>query len=155
MGRTGNRPPAKRLERSDFSVPVIGHQLRETYNAWVRHSEKELKQFDLTLTMSLVLIRLWLENALTQKELIEHTALMQSGTSGVLKTLVSRGLVLSRPGKEDGREVRYSLTRKGLTLVERLAPVSLGVRELALRGLTSEEVRQVQELLGRIKANLT
>jgi DNA-binding MarR family transcriptional regulator len=138
----------------DFEVPFIGHRLRETYNAWVRRSEKEFAQFGITTTMSLVLIRLWLEEAITQKELVEHTALMQSGTSSVLKRLIRQGFIVGKAGLTDGREMRYSLTPKGEALVLKVAPVALDIRKRALQGLDPKDVRQVQEILGHIKGNL-
>jgi DNA-binding MarR family transcriptional regulator len=145
---------ASRPNPDAFKTPYIGHQLRSTYNAWVRHSDKEFDRFGITTTMHLVLVRLWLEDALTQKELVEHTALMQSGTSSVLSRLVKRGLVAGKAGATDGREVRYSLTKKGLGMIASIAPVAMGIRKLASRGLEQEEIRQVQKILGRIQANL-
>lgn len=146
------RPSA---DRAFFASPSIGHQLRETYNAWVRRSEAEFEGLGITVTMSLILIRLWQEDGLTQKELIDHTALMQSGTSSALKKMVKLVLVQAQANPIDGREVRYSLTKKGLTLVNRIAPASLRVRNLALQNFTSEDAKHIAELLTRIKENLS
>ena len=139
---------------NQFDSSSIGFQLRDTYNAWVRSSQGIFGRFGITFTMWLLLLRLWQEKGLTQKELIDHAALMQSSTSTVINKLTRLGLVNMQISSLDRRKVRYFLSVKGRSMVHRLTPTAVELRSTALKNFSPQEVSLLGNLLSRIKHNL-
>ncbi len=145
----------KRTAQAIYLFPDagIGHQLRDTCHSWDRISQLEMKRFDLTAPMWLVMRALMLEDGLTQKELVEHAALTQSSTSTLLSRLLARGLVVSSASDEDGRVVRYFITTKARSLFKELGPDLIRLRHRLIKGFSEEEIATLMDLLLRVKRN--
>jgi DNA-binding MarR family transcriptional regulator len=81
-----------------------------------------------------------------------YLALMRSSGAMThrLATLERAGLVKRVADPEDGRSILVQLTRKGLALVDRVAPAHLANEQALLAGLNQEEQRTLAELLRKL-----
>ena len=81
-----------------------------------------------------------------------YLALMRSSGAMThrLASLETAGLVKRVPDPEDGRSLLVQLTRKGLTLVDRVAPKHLANERALLAELSQEEQRTLAELLRKM-----
>jgi DNA-binding MarR family transcriptional regulator len=81
-----------------------------------------------------------------------YQALMRSSGAMThrLTSLEHAGLIKRVADPDDGRSVLVELTRKGVTLVDRVAPQHLANEQTLLAALTDEERRTLAELLRKL-----
>jgi DNA-binding MarR family transcriptional regulator len=79
------------------------------------------------------------------------TGMDASTIRGVVNRLIKRGLVDTRPDKEDARLLLVGLTREGTQLYRSLAPLALEITEETLSPLSKEERETLMRLLDKIR----
>lgn len=145
------RPPVPDAEllRLDHQVCFSLHAASRAFGSVYRDA---LKDLGLTYPQYLVMLVLW-EHGPQPVKVIGEQLRLDSGTlSPLLKRLESAGLVRRERSSEDERSVTVQLTPAGDELRTRALPVPL--RILAATGLTIEELRTLQGLLGRVTSAL-
>jgi len=128
----------------------IGFALRLAYQ---RHSAIFATRIgeDLTPTQWAALAKLWQTGPTSQNRLGRLTGMDASTIRGVVTRLIKRGLVDTRPDKEDARLLLVGLTREGTQLYRTLAPLALEVSEETLSPLTPEERETLMRLLDKLR----
>jgi DNA-binding MarR family transcriptional regulator len=128
----------------------IGFALRLAYQ---RHSSIFAGRIgeDLTPTQWAALAKLWQTGPTSQNRLGRLTGMDASTIRGVVNRLIKRGLVDTRPDKEDARLLLIGLTREGTLLYRTLAPLALEVSEETLSPLTPEERATLMRLLDKLR----
>lgn len=86
------------------------------------------------------------------KLLTERMIDRMSNTSRLVEKLKKKGLVTRRVCETNRRQVDISITDKGLALVEEASGLIEGEREKS-RNLTSEEVKQLNRLLDKMRGS--
>lgn len=163
-GKTGKSdPPAKaevrptrtrgRNERSDATEALV--ELHRAANAVRHHVEQAvLRQENLTWTGFVVLREVWAARKLETRHAAEQAGIAKATLTGVVDTLVRRGLVRRDRHPEDGRLVILELTRRGDRLIRQLLPTSRDEEEFALGYLDGDGITQVTTLLRQLVAHL-
>ncbi|MEU8684336.1 MarR family transcriptional regulator [Streptomyces sp. NPDC048611] len=141
------RPPVPDAEllRLDHQVCFSLHAASRAFGGVYRDA---LKALGLTYPQYLVMLVLWEHGPQPVKTLGERLRLDSGTLSPLLKRLESAGLVRRERSTEDERSVTIHLTPDGDGLREQALPVPR--RMLAATGLTLEELRTLQGLLGRV-----
>ncbi|MGW3013257.1 MarR family winged helix-turn-helix transcriptional regulator [Streptomyces sp. NPDC001219] len=141
------RPPVPDAEllRLDHQVCFSLHAASRAFGGVYRDA---LKALGLTYPQYLVMLVLWEHGPQPVKTLGERLRLDSGTLSPLLKRLESAGLVRRERSTEDERSVTIHLTPDGDELREQALPVPR--RMLAATGLTLEELRTLQGLLGRV-----
>ncbi|WP_328743262.1 MarR family transcriptional regulator [Streptomyces caniferus] len=144
---SATRPPAPDAEllRLDHQVCFSLHAASRAFGGVYRDA---LKDLGLTYPQYLVMLVLWEHGPQPVKAIGEQLRLDSGTLSPLLKRLESAGLVRRERSTEDERSVTIHLTPAGDGLREAALPVPL--RMLAATGLTLEELRTLQSLLGRV-----
>jgi DNA-binding MarR family transcriptional regulator len=70
---------------------------------------------------------------------------------GVVNRLIKRGLVDTRPDKEDARLLLIGLTREGTLIYRRLAPMAMAITEETLSPLNKDERETLMRLLDKMR----
>jgi DNA-binding MarR family transcriptional regulator len=84
-------------------------------------------------------------------ELNRHVLLSQPALSRMVERLADRGLVSRTTDPSDGRGVRLALTEEGLVVQRRIGRRhGRSVARAMFAGLTSQELRQLEELCGKL-----
>ncbi|MFJ9469938.1 MarR family winged helix-turn-helix transcriptional regulator [Streptomyces caniferus] len=144
---SATRPPVPDAEllRLDHQVCFSLHAASRAFGGVYRDA---LKDLGLTYPQYLVMLVLWEHGSQPVKAIGEQLRLDSGTLSPLLKRLESAGLVRRERSTEDERSVTIHLTPAGDDLREAALPVPL--RMLAATGLTLEELRTLQSLLGRV-----
>ncbi|WP_433859388.1 MarR family winged helix-turn-helix transcriptional regulator [Streptomyces kronopolitis] len=145
------RPPVPDAEllRLDHQVCFSLHAASRAFGGVYRDA---LKDLGLTYPQYLAMLVLWEHGPQPVKTIGERLRLDSGTLSPLLKRLESAGLVRRERSSEDERSVTVRLTPAGDELRARALPVPL--RILAATGLTIEELRTLQGLLGRVTSAL-
>ncbi|MEU5544598.1 DNA-binding MarR family transcriptional regulator [Streptomyces sp. 2333.5] len=145
------RPPVPDAEllRLDHQVCFSLHAASRAFGGVYRDA---LKGLGLTYPQYLVMLVLWEHGPQPVKAIGEQLRLDSGTLSPLLKRLESAGLVRRERSTEDERSVTIHLTPAGDELRAQALPVPR--RMLAATGLTIEELRTLQGLLGRVTSAL-
>jgi DNA-binding MarR family transcriptional regulator len=130
-------------------------QLHRAANAVRQHVEQMvLRPESLTWTGFSVLRAVLEANRLETRQAAEQAGIAKGTLTGVVDTLVARGLVRRVDHPEDRRLVLLELTRTGHRLVRQLLPAVQREEAFALGALPAGEMRRMSAALGRLIAHL-
>ncbi|BDE07404.1 MarR family transcriptional regulator [Vulcanimicrobium alpinum] len=133
----------------------FGYLLREASRTMMRALGDRIERHDVTLGQYFILRELWEEDGLTQRELSTRIGILEPSTVAALDAMEKRGLIERRRSVEDRRKTHIMLTPKSKRLRTVLLRYAAEVNALALKGVSSAQIRQVREVLQRVRANLT
>ena len=102
----------------------------------------------------LVMPLLAVHGELSQVELVQMTHLKAPSISAILKKMEDEGLVERRFNPNDRREIRVSLTKKGMEVDHSIVEALKSTDEAGLAGLSDAEKETLMSLLCRIRENL-
>ncbi|GAA1379613.1 MarR family transcriptional regulator [Pseudonocardia kongjuensis] len=111
-----------------------------------------LDAIGLTYSQYAVLLVLWAEESIPQRELGERMHLDSGTLSPMLTRLESRGLITRARRPDDERTVQVSLTGEGTALRERAAVAQDEV--VRATGMSTEEIVALRDDLQRLAARL-
>ncbi|MFE1764299.1 MarR family winged helix-turn-helix transcriptional regulator [Streptomyces angustmyceticus] len=148
---SATRPPVpdSELLRLDHQVCFSLHAASRAFGGVYRDA---LKGLGLTYPQYLVMLVLWEHGPQTVKAIGKRLRLDSGTLSPLLKRLEAAALVRRERSAEDERSVTIHLTPAGDEL--RAAALPVPRRMLAATGLTIEELRTLQGLLGRVTGAL-
>ena len=132
----------------------IGYRLKLLSQISSRRFQEKLEPFGLTPFHWIVLCCLWQADGLATSSLADKLQQVGGTLTGVLDRMAERGLVRRERDLHDRRIWRIWLTPAGRALQIVLPPLSVEIREQALKGLSIPEREQLSALLDRIIANL-
>jgi DNA-binding MarR family transcriptional regulator len=115
---------------------------------------RDIEKFDVTLPMWRVMIALWHNGGHRLGELARRTSIDLSTLSRLLVTMQRNGLIVRRRSGLDGRALNLTLTEHGMELTEKIIPYALYYEDVAMRRLSSGDVKKLKELLKTVYANL-
>ena len=113
---------------------------------------KLLDTLGLTYLQYLVLKLLWARDGRTVGELGAALRLQSNTLTPLLKRMETMTLIDRRRDDKDERIVRISLTARGREMEERAAGIPDCVGDAT--GMTSDELRQAIDLIGRLRDNV-
>lgn len=90
----------------------------------------------------------------TQSDLAAHSGRDKAQLARLIRGLRERGLLDAEADADDRRSTRLRLSGQGRTLFKDLHRHDGRLAEAALAGLSAQERTALQDLLGRVKANL-
>ncbi len=133
----------------------MGAAIRLTHLAYAQDLQNYLVNHEISVGMWFYLRALWEEDGLTQKELSRRVGSTEPTTAQQLVNMEKQGYIARRRSTQDKRSSHVHLTAAGRKLRERLLPYAVEVNTTALDGISKSEIRQLREILNRIRENLT
>lgn len=112
------------------------------------------ERFALSVAQWRILATLQAEPGLTARDVASRASLDKVAVSRAVGALGERGLLQRRPMASDGRACRLHLSRRGIALFRRIAPLALAWEEQLLAPLSRSEQKQFLRLLARVEANV-
>lgn len=97
-----------------------------------------------------ILLQLWNEEGLTQKQLVERLDLEQATIANTLTRMERDGLIERKAHPQDGRAQCIHLTKKARALEAPATAAARAVNETALAGLSPADRGAFLEAMGRI-----
>ncbi|MDP7233841.1 MAG: MarR family transcriptional regulator [Alphaproteobacteria bacterium] len=101
-----------------------------------------------------VLMHLWQEDGLTQKELSNRVRIEAPTMVRTLDRMERDKLVVRKRSDADRRQIHIRLTAKGKALRSSLSSLSNQVDKVALSGLSKKDKEKLQALMGKVIKNL-
>lgn len=101
-----------------------------------------------------ILLELWRQEGLTQKDLCNRIAYEQPTIAATLKRMERDGLLIVHSDTKDRRALRYHLTKKARDLENTMIAAAQSVNMQASQGMTAAEIRQFIMLAHRLMNNL-
>ncbi|MGE0627647.1 MAG: MarR family winged helix-turn-helix transcriptional regulator [Hyphomicrobiaceae bacterium] len=97
---------------------------------------------------------LWETDGLTQRELSERAGVQEPTTFAALKAMETLGYITRRHLPDSRKKVYVFLTEKGRELRPKLVPLAEEVNEIAVKGLTAEDIATTRRTLLVLIENL-
>jgi DNA-binding MarR family transcriptional regulator len=132
----------------------IGYLARVVFRSFSRLLERRTLTHDVSAGQWRFLRQLWREDGITQRELSERVGMREPTTVVALKGLEKAGFITRKKTEDDRRKTFIFLTPHARKLELILAPMNAEIHEIATRGMTDEEVEQLQSLMRRVIGNL-
>ncbi len=130
-----------------YVINRLSRQLTQALN-------DELKSHGVAPGQFPVLMCLWEQDGLTQRELYERVKIEQATMSNTLKRMERDCLIYREPDPADRRSMRIHLTGMAKKLEEKLIKGAKSVNKTALDGLKKKERKQLMEMLLVMSDNL-
>ncbi len=137
------------------SAARLSFELHSAARLWRRNFDRAARGHDLSRARWQVLWSLTREEGLKQAELAERLDMAPISLGRQLDNLEQEGLIERRRDCGDRRCFRIYLTDAAQPALHVLKGLANATREEALAGLSDAEIIQLQELLSRIRANLS
>ena len=127
---------------------TVHASLMRQFNAQDVWEDLSMKEYDVLYTLSKC------PDPIRLSELNRHVLLSQPALSRMVDRLADRGLVSRSTDPTDGRGIRLALTEEGLAVQRRIGRRhGRAVARAMLAGLTPAELRQLEELCGKLVSN--
>lgn len=109
---------------------------------------------DLTPEQWIVLVRLWHEDAQTQKQMCDATLKDKATISRILDVMERDGLVARRADPEDARGRRIHATREAMKLREVATPLAQDLATKIEAGIPAKDLEVTRRTLLQLERNL-
>jgi DNA-binding MarR family transcriptional regulator len=137
--------------RKEESVGYLVNHLARLFGAAL---QARLKPLQLAPAQFMVLIELWREAGLSQRQLIDRLSVEQATMANTLNRMERDGLIERKPSPQDGRVHLIYPTPRALNLEAAAKAQAQAVNQAALEGLTDAERQSFLADISRIMANL-
>lgn len=115
---------------------------------------ERLKPLNLAPAQFMVLLVLWREAGLSQRQLVERLSVEQATMANTLGRMERDGLIERRPHPQDGRVQLIFPTARAVALEAAATDAAARVNADALAGLDASEIAAFLASLRRVMANL-
>lgn len=129
-----------------------GYWLRRLSNLVHQTFERKLAAYDITVAQWNALIALYHGDATTPLELAQFITIDTGAVTRLVDRLVQKELLTRIADPADRRSIRLELTEKGRLLAPQLVQIADENDRQFFSVLTSEEHRQLKELVGKLLA---
>lgn len=116
--------------------------------------DEVFKPLGITRSQAWLLAYLSRADGLPQSVLAEQMGLGKVALGGLIDRLESAGMIERRSHPSDRRINNIYLTDAGITVTKSMRKLTLDANKEILEGVTMDEVRQVVEILSKLKRNL-
>jgi DNA-binding MarR family transcriptional regulator len=143
---------APHLDLSDY-FPYLINRVGSALVA--RFSQDALDDAHLSIATWRVLAVLSNNGGLRQIDLAGMTSIEVSTLSRLITRLARMGLVSRTRSSANNREVVVELAAKGRALLSRLIPIAETLQDIAVRGVSKQDLAVAKRVLERMHENLT
>ena len=136
---------------------TIFHVIESTIKAYRKFAQQNISEQlqDMTIDQGLALIFLNEHPELTQKEIAELVFKDNASMTRMINTMVEKKHLKRTINTEDRRRYKIKITDKGKDVLKTLPPIIHHNRNSSLKGITKNELNQLETILGKIRTNCT
>ena len=132
----------------------IGYSVAMAYRALRKALDAELGHYGITFTQWQVLAGLALKGETSQVKLAELIGVEGPTLVRTLDRMEQKGWIKRKVSSSDRRQKLISPTKKVEGVWKKMTECAHGVRDGAVKGISSKDVANLQRLLGKIRENL-
>ncbi|MFT4850001.1 MAG: DNA-binding MarR family transcriptional regulator [Sediminicola sp.] len=136
---------------------TIFHAIESTIKEYRKFAQKNISEKikDMTIDQGLVLLFLNQHPDLTQKEIAKLVFKDNASMTRMINTMVQKKYLKRSMNNEDRRRYKIEITNMGKEVLETLPPIIHYNRNSSLKGITKNELNQLETILGKIRTNCT
>ncbi|MEH6537384.1 MAG: MarR family transcriptional regulator [Psychroserpens sp.] len=136
---------------------TIFHIIESTIKEYRKFAQKNISEKinDITIDQGLVLLFLNNHPELTQKEIAELVFKDNASMTRMINTMVQKKHLKRSMNPIDRRRYKIEITNKGKEVLETLPSIINYNRNSSLKGITKNELNQLEVILGKIRTNCT
>jgi len=131
-----------------------GHYILRAAKLANRHAEAKMADHGIGIASFQVFGMLRDGKKLSQKDLALMAQVEQPSMAQLLKRMERDGLIAREPDPQDGRSSLISLTDKAYALLPEVRATIDGFNDLAIKGMSAEEVETLIRLMRKMVENL-
>lgn len=134
---------------------TIFHAIESTIKQYRKYAQNNIdeKIDDITIDQGLVLLFLDKYPNLTQSEIAELVFKDNASMTRMITTMVKKKHLKRTVNDEDRRRFKIEITDKGRNVLEMLPPIINYNRHSSLKGISKNELAQLEITLAKIRAN--
>lgn len=140
---------------TNFKTSSAGYLANHVARLFARELAEAVRPLGLAPAQFMVLLELWREEGLTQKDLVGRLDVEQATMAATLARMERDGLIERRPDQADARARRIQLTAQARALQEPALATAKGVNARALAGFSEDEREVLLSGLRRIVGALS
>jgi len=114
----------------------------------------KLEPFNLAPEQNLIMMLLWEQDGITQNQIVEKLDKDKTNIARMASNLEKKGFVKRIECHEDRRSIRLYLTESGTKLGNQVIPIIEEFNEVVCKGISDEELLQMERLLAIMKQNV-
>jgi DNA-binding MarR family transcriptional regulator len=138
---------------TDYSKQ-IGFSIKRLHRLMDQRVNDLLRPYDLARSQWYALYYIQQAGTTTQKELLEWLAVEPATLTGIVDSLVRKGVLARNPSKADKRAKELRLTPNGQKLWKRLPDPIVEINKQLLAGFEAKEVQHVRAFMDQAIKNL-
>ncbi|MBN9047364.1 MAG: MarR family transcriptional regulator [Rhizobiales bacterium] len=135
-------------------VSSIGWNIRNTHRLFVQTLHPLIAEHMPNVSHWYYMRVLWEEDGITQLELSKRVGITPATAVPALKSMEKHGLIARAQDSRDRRRINVYLTKLGRSLRQDLQPKALKLNDIAIDGLSPEDVAVFERVLVGINSNL-
>lgn len=140
---------------TSFKTSSAGYLANHVARLFARELAEAVRPLGLAPAQFMVLIELWRDEGLTQKDLVGRLDVEQATMAATLARMERDGLIERRPDQADARSRRIQLTARARALQEPALAAAKSVNARALAGFSDDEREVLLSSLRRIVGALS
>ena len=134
---------------------IVFYSLEKAIKTYRQFAQRNITKanFDITIDQWLVLKTLQESPAVTQQELAITVFKDYASITRIIDLLVNKGYLNRTSHSTDRRRFELSITKSGMKIIAKLRPIINTNRSTALKGLSVQDIEQLQITLNKIISN--
>ena len=132
----------------------LGRDISQIYRSSQFFFDHKLKPYQLGSGQYILLIPLYDNDGINQKQLSDRAKLDKTTTTRTIEKLLSEGYITREPDESDKRAYKLYTTPKAAAIRPTLASILDEWNQIMLGGFTSEEREQIFSLIDKINSNI-
>ena len=134
---------------------TIFHVIESTIKEYRKFAQKNISEQiqEMTIDQGLVLLFLNDHPELSQKEIAKLVFRDNASMTRMINTMVHKKHLKRSMNPKDRRRYKIEITKKGKEVMETLPPIIHHNRNSSLKGITKNELHQLEIILGKIRTN--
>ena len=134
---------------------TVLYSIEQTIKEYRKCSQKNITKLvkDITIDQCLVLIILNNKTTSSQKEIADLIFKDYASITRIIELMVKKEYLIRTSNQNDRRKFALELTDKGEKILDLLTPEIQQNRKKALKGLSTDEIDQLDKILHKIIAN--
>ena len=135
---------------------IIFYNLEKTVKSYRQFAQKNTLKAgsDITIDQWLVLKTFHESPTITQQQLAKRVFKDVASVTRIFDLLIKKEYLERNPHKQDRRRFEITITQKGLKNLIDDYPISVSNRKKALKGITEDEIKLLQNILQKIISNV-
>ena len=136
---------------------IVFYTIDKSIKSYKQFAQKRLKDagFDLTVDPWLVLKAIEENNQVSEQQIAERVFKEVASITRIIELLVKKGYLERYFHSTDRRRFELKLTGEALQVLKKMQPYIESNRNMALDGISTEEIKKLRDTLNKLIKNVT